>query len=137
MTTDPNTSRPSLLRRWWFTGFALLLGVGFLIAGLIADEPSAGIVGLVVMACYGAGLHLLRRRSESAALLAGEIRDERQLQIATRASALTGQVLAVVLVAGMLVSTARGAADAGTWSALCAVAGATFLLGTIVIARRS
>lgn len=139
MSVEPGSRRRTAARhgRWLFAVTAVVLGIAFLAAGLARGDLGLGLIGLVVMLAYGGGMLLLGRRLEPADLLGGGAADERQERILLRSTAATGQVLIGVLVVGMLVSSARGAASAGTWSALCAVGGLSFVLTTVYFSRRS
>ena len=128
--------RPHRRGRAWFLAWCAAIGVAFLVAGILAGHVGAGLISLGVMLCYGAGLMIAGRRSESAALLSGQARDERQRNVMVQALATTGAVLVVTLVVGMLVTMAKDSGSAAAWSGLCALGGLTFIGSTVWYARR-
>lgn len=126
-------------RRSGRTGVAVVIVVAalaYLAIGLVNGDPVLAVGGPAVMLAYGGVLYLWRRRSEPVALLGGNPTDERQAQIMLRASAVTAHVLAVVLVAGAMVTLALDSRYAGLFCGLCAVTGATFVAATILFSRR-
>lgn len=114
----------------------VVIGIAYLLVGVLRDEAASGVVGLAIMLAYGAGLVLFRRRSEAVALLNGEATDERRAAIMSRARDTTAQVLVLVLVAGMFWSLATDKDYAGVFIALAAIGGLTFIASTIWHARR-
>ena len=93
------------------------------------------VAGFAIMAAYAIVLVLASRRSEGAALLRGEVTDERRAAIAQRASAVTLYVLIVVLLGGFVTQLVRGHSG-HPWDLLCAVLGGTPHRPTVVFARR-
>jgi uncharacterized membrane protein len=134
MTTDhaPDTARR---QRWLVPAFCLLAGVGYVVIFLIRHEPWMALIGFVIMAGYGLVLVLTSRRSETAALLRGELTDERRLDINRRASSFTLNVLILVAVGGFVISLLQGH-DGNPWILICAVAGTTYLASIAYFARR-
>lgn len=112
------------------------IGVLYLILGIARGQVGQGLIGLAIMLAYVALLLGLRRRSETAQLLNGRPTDERQAQVLLQASALTGQVLAAVLVGAFLVSLAADSRYTAVLSGLAAVTGVTFVAGTAWFSRR-
>ena len=88
------------------------------------------------MLAYGGALVLFSRRSEVAAILRDDGRDERRAAINLRASALTLQVLVVLALTMVLVELAKGH-DPGAWGTICAVGGGTYFAGVILFSRLS
>lgn len=121
--------------RWVTPVTGLLLGLVYLVVFLARHEVEMAVFGLVAMVGYVVFLALFSGRWEAAALLRGDVTDERRRTIDQQAAALTLRVLSVVLVGGFIVSAARGA-DETTWAAMCAVLGAVYIGSTIVLTRR-
>lgn len=61
---------------------------------------------------------------------------KRARSIEQRAAALTLYVLAVILVGGYVVALIRGS-GVTTWATLCGALGATYMLSTVILTRRS
>lgn len=108
----------------------------YLVIGLVRDDLVLAIACPAIMLGYAAVLFALARRSEPLALLAGTVHDERQAQVLQRATAATGQALAIVLVVGWLVSLAVDSRYAAVFGYLCAFGGATFAVATVWYSRR-
>jgi hypothetical protein len=117
-------------------GAAVAIGLVYLGIGVAHHEPATGGLELLVMLAAAGALVLWRGRSEPAALLAGDSSDERRAMIQLRASAATGRVLAVLVVAGLLWSLATDGPDAGVFGVLCAVTGVTTVVSTTWCSRR-
>lgn len=106
-------------------------GIAYLVIGLANGRAGFGVAGLVVMLGYGAVLLGFGRRSEVVGLLSNTDLDERRRHLQVRASASTGNVLAVVLVVAFMWALAAGSDYATPLGGLCAVAGATFIIASI------
>jgi hypothetical protein len=134
----PENNAPQSTRRPPATALALL-ALGLVLAGieLARHHADDAVSDLAVMVAAAAVLTFFRSHHDGVALLATESGDERVRSIQTRAGNVTTAVMAPVLVTGWLVQTARGAADASTWGALCAVCGGTMIVSTLVLDRRS
>jgi len=89
-----------------------------------------GALDVAIIGGYVVALLVLRSRSETAGVLAGEILDERWQLINQRALALTGQLIAAVLVAAFIVADATGG-NAGPYAWTAALVGATYLGGIL------
>lgn len=113
----------------------VVLGLVYLGIGLSTGRPGFGAFGLGIMLAYAVVLVFLRRRSETASLLSGDVRDERQALVLNRAAAFTGYVMVTVVLAAFLWALATGSALAGVFSALAAVAGVAFIAGVAFSAR--
>lgn len=119
-----------------FAAMCVAAAVVYLLIGLSRHDTPLAIGGTAVMIGYAAVLLGFRRRAEPLALLSGQEADERQAQVLLRASAVSGQLLACVLVAGMLITLTTGSDYAGMFCNLCAVGGVTFIAATVWYSRR-
>jgi hypothetical protein len=123
-------------KRWFMPAFALFLGVLFLIAFWIGDEPGEGVASLGVMTLTGALFYFGGRRSETIAGIGGPARDERWERIDVHATALTGMVLITVIIGAFLVEVAQGK-DGTPWSQLGALGGVVYIAAVALLRWRS
>lgn len=128
-------TEPRRGRRWIVPLTGLLGGVGYLVVFLVHDDPVMAAVGFLIMAAYAVFLLVGSRKSETVALLNGELSDERRQQINLRVSTFTLNVLTLVLVGALFVSLARGH-DGQPWALLCAVLAVAYLGATVYYSRR-
>ena len=127
----PDVSRR---QRWIVPALCLFAGIGYVAIFLYRREPWMAVSGFVIMAVYGLVLVLASRRSETAAVLRGELTDERRVDINRQASAFTLNVLILVALGGFVISLLQGH-DGNPWILICAVAGATYLGSTTYFTR--
>lgn len=123
------------VRRWLVPTVCLLAAGGYLAVFLAAGKVGLAIACAAIMLAYGGILLIFSRRSEVAAILRDDGRDERRAAINLRASALTLQVLVVVAIIMLFVQLARGH-DPGDWGTICAIGGGTYIAGIVFFARR-
>ena len=101
----------------------------------IAEGFEAALpVGLLLLA-FTAVVHFGRRHSNTLEVMSGT-GDERVRSLYTQAVAIAGTVMSFVLPAGWLVTVAQGHSNE-TLQWLCFIFGVTFILATVVLARRS
>jgi hypothetical protein len=126
MSTPDNALRN---RRWLtpLTGF--VIGLGYLVAGIIGDNLDVGIFGLVLMVGVSAGFWVLGRRSETVAGLMDR-RDERINAIDAKATQAAGLTLIFLVLAGFMVELARGR-DGMPFSAMGAAAGVAYVAALV------
>jgi uncharacterized YccA/Bax inhibitor family protein len=93
--------------RWFILALCLCLGGFVLLASWVGGQLASGLIGLAVLGCFGL-LMSLASGSETVRGLRGDGRDERFALIDLRATAVTGQVLIVVVIIGWLVEIASG-----------------------------
>ena len=123
-------------RRWAVPAICVLAAGGYLAVFLSAGKVAPAIWCAAIMLVYGAILVIFSRRSEVAAILRDDARDERRAAINLRASALTLQVLTILALTMAFIQLAKGH-DPGAWGMICAVAGGTYLAGVIFFTRRA
>jgi hypothetical protein len=112
--------------RWLMPAGCLFFGCVFLLVGWLGKQLAVGLIGLVVMACFGLFI-ALAGRSETIRGLRGDGRDERFAQIDLRATAATGMVLIIAVIVAFLVEIARGH-DGSPYTWLGALAGVAYVV---------
>jgi drug/metabolite transporter superfamily protein YnfA len=122
-------------RRWLVPAVCLLAACGYLAVFLAAGKVGLAIACAAIMLAYGGILVVFSRRSEVAAILRDDGRDERRAAINLRASALALQVLVVVALTMLFVELAQGH-NPGAWGTICAVGGGAYIAGIIFFSRR-
>ena len=115
--------------RWAVPGAAAIAGVAYLVAGVIGDDPSFGIVGLALMLGVGAVFVVASRWSETAAGLRDRT-DERINQIDRSASMAAGMTVLLVALVMFGVEIAQGK-DGPPYSQLGAVGGVSYLVALV------
>ena len=124
----------SSLRRWSVPMVAALIGVAYLIGGIIGDNVRFGVFGLVLMLVVAAALVIAGRRSETVkGLLDGQ--DERIRTIDKDATLFAGTVLIVAVIAGFVVEIARGQ-DGSPYAALGALGGVAYVVALVFLRLR-
>jgi hypothetical protein len=93
--------------KWFLPLFSVALGLVILAVSWLGGQLGTGAMSFGVLAVFGL-LVLLAGRSETIRGLRGDGRDERFARIDLQATAVTGLVLLVALIAAWLVATARG-----------------------------
>jgi hypothetical protein len=122
-------------RRWVVPALCVLGAGGYLAVFLSTGQVGPAIACAAIMLAYGAIIVIFSRRSEVAAILRDDSRDERRMAINMRASALALQVIAIVALTMAFIQLAKGG-DPGAWGTICAVGGGSYLAGVIFFARR-
>ena len=117
-------------RVYWTTpAISAAIGVVYLIGFTVGGHPLEGLAGLGVMLLTGLGLAVAGRRSETVRGLLDR-RDERITGIDLRATAFTAVVLIVAILAGFVVSVARG--QSGWPCALLGAAGGVAYVAAVI-----
>lgn len=111
---------------------ALVIGVGYLVAGIIGDQLIFGIGGLLVMLVIAGALWFARGHSETVEGLL-ERGDERINDIELRATAAAGSVVLVATLVAFIVDISRGE-DGSPYFWLAALGGVVYI-ATIVVLR--
>jgi hypothetical protein len=116
---------------------AVIVGLGGVILAAEATDGdlTSGLVWFAVLAVLGA-LHAFGGRFEAVRLARGEEEDEREAMINTRALALAGTVLVIVLTGCIVFELARGESPS-PYTQLMAVGGVTYAAALLVLRRRS
>jgi hypothetical protein len=130
-----HSHRPWWRSRWWMPAFSLFLGALMFGAFAIGGDAGEGAISFGVMALVAA-LFLFGGRSETLQGLGGPGRDERWAMIDLRATALSGIVTITVSIGAFLYAIADGR-DGSPYSQLGAVAGVAYVLGVLLLRRRS
>ena len=105
-----------------------------LLAGWLGHQLVTGLIGLVVMACFGL-LIALAGRSETIRGLRGNGRDERFAEIDLRATAASGLVLIIAVIVAFLVEIARGH-DGSPYTWLGGLAGVAYVAAVAFLGWR-
>lgn len=110
------------------------IGVAYFAAAAIAGSPGLGAVMFGIMFVFSAGMLLASRYSETVRGLLDH-KDERISHIDLRASALTGLVLAMVIIGAAVVEIANGrSGEPFTW--LGAVGGTAYVVSVVFLRAR-
>lgn len=121
------THRPGV--RWLVPGVAALIGLAYLVAGLVAGDEVFGVGGLLLMLGLGGALLLLSGRSETIAGLLDR-RDERINKLDADASLFSGMTLVAAVVVMFVVEVARGQ-DGAPYYQLGALAGVSYVVALV------
>ena len=131
------TKRVDITRsRWFMPAFSVFLGALILAAFWAGDNARDGVWGFLVMAALGALFLFGGSKSETLSGLGGPGRDERWAMIDLRATAFAGSVLLAALIGAWLWNW-PAAATAIRTAKLMAVTGVSYIVGVIVMRRRS
>lgn len=121
-------------------GTIVVLGgvLGLVMAGaaVYADSLWMGAAFLAIIWGYVALLALGARVSDTVALLADDVHDERHVHIHQRAALFTLNLLGLVIVGAFIVDVAQGG-DGSPYTYLGLVGGASYLLMLVMLSRRS
>lgn len=114
--------------------FGLLLVAAVFVAFALGGDPIEGLIGAaLVLAVLGLGL-FGRRYSDTLDVMSG-IGDERGRLLYTRAIAFAGTIMSFVLPIWWLVTIAKGDPN-DTLALCCAIFGASFVVGSVILAKR-
>jgi hypothetical protein len=113
----------------------VVLGSAIAIGAWIGNGWGAAL-GVEVVTLVGAcGYFLLGGRDSDIGALFGSKPDERQASIGMRATALTGNVMVLVAIGGVVIALAVGR-SAWPFFLFCSVGAATFLIGLLIYRDR-
>jgi hypothetical protein len=107
-------------------GVAALIGVAYLVAGLVGDDVTFGVFGLVLMLGVGGAFLLAARWSETASGLRDRT-DERINEIDRSASLTAGMVALLAALVMFMVEIARGE-DGSPYYQLLALGGLSYVV---------
>ncbi len=119
---------------WAVPGCAVLIGLGYLAAGLWGGRPGFGLFGLVLMCVVAAGFVLTGRRNETVAFLRDR-RDERVNHLDASATQVAGSVVLVAVIVMFMVQIARGESGSPYYQ-LGALGGAAYVVSLVYLMRR-
>jgi hypothetical protein len=119
----------SVTTRWAVPGAAVVIGLAYLGAGVLGDDLSFGIFGLVLMTALGVAFMVASRWSETAAGLRNRT-DERINHIDQSASLVAGMTVLLAVLAMFVVEIAQGQ-DGSPYYQLGAVGGVTYLVAFV------
>ena len=123
--------------KWLTPVVGLAAGMAVSLAEYARDHSLVGFaVGFAIICIYIAGIVLLRSRSETATLLAGNPVDERWASINQRALAAAAQLIALVLLAAFIVANLTGG-DAMAYAGMAAAFALCYLGGILWFRWRS
>lgn len=121
-------------RSWSVPLTSGLIGVVYLVVGLIGHQPWFAIPGFVIMVAFGLVLRRGSRRSETVRGLLDH-NDERINAIDLRATAITAIVMILVTLVGFCIDVARGGSG-WPYYGIAAVGGGTYVLAVAVLRVR-
>ncbi len=122
------------LQRWYVPAVATLIGIAYLIAGLVGDDLRFGVFGLLLMLGVAAAMMLAGRKSETVKGLLDR-QDERIRSIDNEATMFAGMVLVISVIVGFIIEIARGQ-DGSPYAALGAIAGVSYVVALVVLRLR-
>jgi hypothetical protein len=133
----PNSAMPDGWRSspWLVPLVDLALGATILVARALEDDLTGGLIWFAVFAAVAA-VYAAGERSEALREALGEVQDERDEMLNTRALAAAGLVLIVALTGCVLFQIARGH-DISPYVQLLAGGGATYAVSLLILRRRS
>lgn len=133
-THDSARPRKRSRMRWAIPLAALVIGLAYLVAGLVGDDTSFGVFGLLIMVTAGAAFLVLSHFSETVSMLMDR-RDERINALDRDATLIAGSTVLAAVLVGLVVEIARGD-DGLPYAALGAIGGVAYLLALIVLRLR-
>jgi TctA family transporter len=114
--------------------FGMVLVAAVFVAFALGGDPVEGAISAAIVFAFLALALIGRRRSDTLDVMSG-IGDERAKLLYTRAIAFAGTVMSFVLPVWWLVTIAKGEPN-DTLSLCCALFGASFIVGAVILARR-
>jgi hypothetical protein len=113
----------------------LVLVAAVFVAFAVGGDAGQGAVSAAIVLAFLLLVLLGRRHSDTLEVMSG-IGDERGKLLYTRAVAFAGTVMSFVLPIWWLVTIAQGKPN-DVLALCCAIFGASFILGVVILARRS
>lgn len=122
------------LQRWYVPAVATLIGVAYLIAGVVGDDLRFGVFGLLLMLGVAGAMLLASRRSETVKGLLDR-QDERIRSIDNDATMFAGTAVIIAVIVGFVIEIARGQ-DGVPYAVLGAIGGVAYVGALIVLRLR-
>ena len=120
--------------KWFLPLFALALGFVVFGAQWAGGDPSGGVISLAILAGAGA-IFLFGGRSETIRGLRGDGRDERFLDMDTKATAFSGIVIITAIIVAFIVELAQGE-DGMPYAWLGALGGIAYIVAILILRFR-
>ena len=122
------------LQSWAVPIVAAVIGVAYLIAGIVGDDVWFGVFGLALMLGVAAAMMLAGRRSETVQGLLDR-KDERIRGIDNEATMFAGMAVLLAVIVGFVIEIARGQ-DGAPYAMLGAIGGVAYVAALIVLRLR-
>lgn len=113
----------------------VVLGSAIALGAWIGAGWGAALAVELVTVIGACGYYLLGGRDSDVGALFGSRPDERQASIGMRATALTGNVMILVAIGGVIIATAAGT-SVWPFFLFCWVGAATFVVGLVIYRNR-
>ena len=128
------------MKAYWFSptgqfSFGVVLVAAVFVAFAIGGDAVEGAISAAIVLAFLVLALFGRRYSDTLDVMSG-IGDERGKLLYTRAVAFAGTVMSFVLPIWWLVTIAQGEPN-DVLALCCAIFGASFILGVVILARRS
>lgn len=121
-------------QRWAVPAVAAVIGIAYLVAGVVGDDLGFGIFGLLLMLGAGGLMMLAGRRSETVQGLLDR-RDERIRGIDNDATMFAGMAVIVAVIVGFVIEIAQGQ-DGSPYAALGAIGGVAYVVAVVYLRFR-
>jgi hypothetical protein len=131
-TSAHHSHRPSV--RWVVPLTAVVIGIAYLVAGVLGDNLTFGVGGLLLMLVIALAFVVAARRSETVAGLMDR-RDERINAIDAGAGLFAGMTVLVALLVMFVVEIARGH-DGSPYDLLAALGGVSYVAALVYLRFR-
>ena len=122
------------LQSWAVPIAAAVIGVAYLIAGVVGDDLWFGVFGLLLMLGVAAAMMLAGRKSETVKGLLHR-QDERIRSIDNDATMFAGMAVMLAVIVGFVIEIARGQ-DGSPYAMLGAIGGVACVAALIVLRLR-
>jgi hypothetical protein len=122
--------------KWLVPGFSVGMGLLFLGVQWANDDPGGGLVSLAIMGAFAAAIVGFSGRSGVAEVMRNPHADERTAMLDLRATAFSGLVVIVAVIAAFAYELATGG-DPTPYARVGALGGVAYLVALFVLQRRS
>ncbi len=134
MSTSSPSTRRRTRQRWVIPVLSVVIGVAYLIAGLVGGDRSFGVFGFLLMAGLAVAFLLLSHYSETVAGLMDR-RDERINRIDSEATTIAGMAVIIAVIVAFVVEIAQGH-DGSPYAMLGAIGGVAYVAALVVLRFR-